>query len=303
MKKINLRFLCMLVFLAYTGSVCFSQQNGGMESWTPSGSPPPFDWLYPTGWTTNNATTEFTTAGTRRSTDEHTGNYAAQISTLNVFGTLTRSQLVLGIAMLDFPNYQVKAYTGGEPLSIVPTMVSFYYKLNVDNVLEYAVADVLIKRGSGMAIPDTVYHEKRMLSPVAAYTKVEMLIPDVEIDILTDSIVIAFSSNDESEAGLNVLYIDDVRIDEASALNPGPESLAYSIYPNPVQQGHDVTLDANGNQMYKLDILDVVGRKVKADEGISFLHDKATINTTCLMPGLYFLVMNGIPLRNLLLVQ
>jgi hypothetical protein len=303
MKNKYIRFLFMLVFLVYKENVCFSQQNGGMESWTPSGSPPPFDWLYPTGWTTNNATTEFITSGTKRSTDEHSGTYAAQLRTLNVFGSLTRSQLVLGTAMLDNPNYQVKAYTGGEPLSFVPTALSFYYKLDVDNVLEYAVAEVLIKRGTGTAVPDTVYHEKRMLSPVASYTNVEILIPNVGIDILTDSIVIAFASNDENEAGLNILYIDDVHIDEASALSPGPGAQTYSLYPNPVQQGIDVTVEVIGYQLGKLDILDVMGRKVNAEVSMSIDHHRATIHTSRCMPGVYLLMMDGEPAQNILLVQ
>ncbi len=102
------------------------QANGSLETWLPSGRPAPFDWKFPQGWSTNNATTEFSGAGVSQSPDEHSGSWAARLRTLNLFGTITRSQLVLGNCKLDFPNYRILPITGGEPLLMEPKVVSFF---------------------------------------------------------------------------------------------------------------------------------------------------------------------------------
>ncbi len=266
-----------------------AQQNGSFESWSPSGKKPPFNWIYPTGWTTNNATTEFITSGVNRNTYHYSGEFAAQIKTLNIFGTLTRSQLSLGDCQLDPPNYQVKAYTGGEPLMMVPDEVSFYYQLTTGNPDEYAVAEVLIKRGSGSSIPDTVYHGSLMLPAVDIYTEAKLSIPESGIHTATDSIVILFSSNDTNEIAVNILYVDDVSINYATSTSffPGPNPL-ITLYPNPVPYGEAITISHPGMDMKTVKIYDACGRQVEPCLTSKNNEDQIIVDTRQLQPGLYF---------------
>src|SRR5688572_631248 len=221
----------LILIVSFTNHL-FAQQNGSMEEWT-SGSMPPFNWKYPNGWTTTNATTEFNGAAVTQSTDEHSGTFAAQLRTLDLFGTLTRSQLALGNVKLDYPRYRLIGYTGGEDLAFVPNALNFYYKLTTGDANEYAVADILIKRReAGDPYPDTVYFESVQLHSTASYTQVNVPFPTDNINAETDSIVILFSSNDTNEIALNTLLIDDISIDFASAVNPTPNQNSVSIYPN-----------------------------------------------------------------------
>ena len=280
--------IIIFIFLAkmpYMGA----QTNGNMEAWSPSGSPPPFDWLYPTGWTTNNGTTEFITSGTKRSTDEHSGTYAAQMSTLNVFGTLTPSILVLGTAMLDFPNYSVKAHTGGEALTQVPTEVSFYYKLQTGAAFENALFKILIKRGNGSGDPDTVYHEVHGIQAVDQYTEARFPIPDVEIDILTDSIVLVFLTNNENASGINVLYVDDIVVDFASATNTTAENNTVVVYPNPVYSNQSFVVKAEMQEDSQVELFDLMGRKMMDVFFEKWKNDEWRISTNGLQGGLYTL--------------
>ena len=287
--------LSVLFFILLHQSIS-AQQNGGFEDWTPSGSPPPFDWSYPTGWTTTNATTEFITAGVNRSEDAHSGEYSAQIKTLNIFGTNTRSQLVLGNAKLDPPMYRVIGYTGGEPLNMIPESVSFFYKLTQQSPFESAVADILIKRReAGDPYPDTVFHHSEYLQGTDAFTEVNIPIPDVEINIETDSIVLVFSSNDTSEFGINFLYVDDVSVDFVSATKPVVRSSSNLVYPNPVHAGHPLTIQKGDvSQVTEIKWIDSFGRTIAEenypDDDGQFVH-----LDVCQIPGgIYTLLLNGV---------
>ena len=287
----RLQFAFILFYSVLFSLTLSAQQNGSFESWSPSGKQPPFDWKFPTGWTTNNATTEFISAGVTRNNYNYSGEFAAQIKTLNIFGTLTRSQLALGNCQLDYPNYQVKAYTGGEALTMIPDEVTFYYQLTTGSPAEHAVAEVLIKRASGSSVPDTVYHATVALPAVSIYTEMQMAIPDVGINIATDSIVILFSSNDTNEVASNILYVDDVSIDFASALYPAPEERSnVLLFPNPVHHGETLTIRQPDGDFSKMKIYDDNGRMIASclDEVVG--DDRVQIQTRLLQPGLYFIV-------------
>ena len=275
-----------LLIVSFTGNI-LAQQNGGMEEWT-SGSMPPFNWKFPNGWTTTNATTEFNGATVTQSTDEHSGTYAAQLRTIDLFGTLTRSQMALGNVKLDYPRYRLIGYTGGEDLAFVPNGLSFYYKLTTGNSNEYAVADVLIKRReAGDPYPDTVYFESVQLSSAATYTKVNVPFPTDNINAETDSIVIVFSSNDTNEIALNTLLIDDVSIDFASAVTPAPNQSSVTIYPNPVHTNQVLHFTSSVDQFF---ILDAYGHTLftKRAEGMQSID----FSKTDLAPGLYYVRLN-----------
>ena len=291
--------LFLFFFFLITSTSLSAQQNGGMEDWSSSGSLPPFDWKFPTGWTTTNATTEFSGAAITRSTDEHSGTYAAQLRTLNIFGTITRSQMALGNVKLDFPNYRLIGYTGGEDLSFVPNGLSFYYKLTTGDANEYAVADILIKRReAGDPYPDTVYFESVQLTSAASYTKVSVPFPTDNINAATDSIVIVFSSNDTNEIALNTLLIDDVSIDFASAVNPGPNQSFVSVYPNPVHANQDLHFTSSVEQLAIHDALGNILFARSKDDMQSF-----NLSQTALAPGLYYVRVNDEKMIKLVVLE
>ncbi|HAP01837.1 MAG TPA: hypothetical protein DCQ93_07945 [Bacteroidetes bacterium] len=81
---------------AVTAQVSLS--NSGFEQWDSSNQAPPFDWHQPSDWSSTNPATEFNTAGITKSTDAHSGNFAARIITQNIFGVYHAGGLVSGHA-------------------------------------------------------------------------------------------------------------------------------------------------------------------------------------------------------------
>lgn len=287
--------LAAVQFLLF--SMCMplsAQQNGGFENWSPSGSPPPFDWKFPTGWTTTNATTEFITAVVRRVTDAHSGTYAAEIRTLNVFGTNRRSQLALGLCKLNYPEYRIEPYTGGEAMTSIPQEVSFYYKLSNLDTNDVASVEVMIKRPPGMAFEDLVFYARTDLQPVGAYTRMTIPIGESGIDVATDSILIVFSSNGPDAPGTNVLVVDDVVIDFTSSNQPGPiTDLIGKAYPNPIQSTGTLTIVNPGKEIHAVHMIDATGRIVSGC--LQLAGDDEIIELTGLpsVSGIYSLLLDG----------
>lgn len=270
-----------------------AQQNGGFENWSPSGSPPPFDWKFPTGWTTTNATTEFITAGVRRVTDVHSGTYAAEIKTLNVFGTNRRSQLALGLCKLNYPEYRIEPYTGGEALTSIPKEVSFYYKLSNLDSADVASVEVMIKRPPGMAFEDLVFYARTDLQPAGAYTRMTIPIGESGIDIETDSILIVFSSNGPDAIGTNVLVVDDVAIDFTSSNQPGPiTDLIGKAYPNPIQSTGTLTIVSPGYEIHEVHMMDAAGRIVSGCPHLAGDDEKMQLTNLPSVPGIYSLLVD-----------
>ena len=291
-------FFISLFFIAANST--FAQTNGDMEDWSPSGSPPPFNWMFPTGWTTTNATSEFIGAGVSRSPDAHSGMYSAQIRTLDIFGTITRSQLALGNVKLDPPMYRLIGYTGGEPLQMIPDHLTFHYLLTTGNVNEYAVADILIKRReAGDPYPDTVFFQSVHLPPVFGYQEVNVPFPSQGINPATDSIVIVFSSNDTSEIALNTLHVDDISIDFVSSVVPGPDSNQSYVYPNPV--GRYDQMFVAGDAIKKISIMDLAGRIVFATT--SNLSNPILLDPCLLTPGTYIVRINDDSVQKLVVIE
>jgi hypothetical protein len=281
-----------------------AQQNGSFENWSPSGSPPPFDWKFPTGWTTTNATTEFITSNVNRNNYNFSGEFSAQLKTINIFGTLRRAQLALGHCQLDYPNYQIKAYTGGEPLAMVPQKVSFYYQLTIGNPSEHAVADILIKHPSGSANPDTVFYASISLPAVDIFTEVNVTIPDVGISTATDSIVILFSSNDTNEVGLNTLFVDAVSIDFVSATDRGPsDQPSISLYPNPLRSDEALNINFSDDKIHSLKLMDSTGRIIESACDQNSTGSTTRIDALHLAPGIYCLIADNTYSRPFVVIE
>lgn len=296
---------CTLYFFCLAFSLeMYSQTNGGFESWLPSGSPPPFDWMYPEGWTTNNATTEFTSAGVSRNTDAHSGTYAARLRTVNVFGELRSAQLVLGNCEISYPTYSVIVNTGGEDLPELPQSLSFYYKLDTGDPGESAMLETLIKRPAGGDEPDTVFWQTTSLPATDTYTKMEIQIPDVDIQIDTDSIVLSFTSNISSPLAQNTLWVDDVVIDFTSALKP-VLSVAENVllFPNPVSRGDVLHLAWENKDYTSIEILNINGINHSHDCVTQILQHGADISTDPLAPGMYCVKSGSVLLGRFVIID
>ncbi|MEO6131024.1 MAG: hypothetical protein ABIQ02_04195, partial [Saprospiraceae bacterium] len=149
-------------------------------------------------------------------------------------------------------------------------------------------------RGSGSAIPDTVYHYSLHLPAVDIFTEASISIPAFGINIATDSIVIVFSSNDTTEVAQNILYVDDVSIDLTSAIAPDPSmKQEVTLYPNPVRSGEMLTIRHTGKKWHDVKIEDSTGRIVNGCCTWSGDDVTSSIGPVLLSPGIYSLIVDG----------
>lgn len=216
---------------------CQGLPNGGFEDWTESGRPAPFDWEEPTGWKSTNAVTEFTSAGIRRSTTRHTGDYACEIRTANVFGEDAPGILANGNPELDFGSSSIVLATAGTPIADRPNKLTGFYTYSSLTTGDSAWALVMLKKyNSQTGTFDTVGVGFRALSATAAYTRFNVHIT-YRSEAQPDSVVVAFfSSNPLNPLPGGTLIIDDVELsDDVSGVQDQAFALSsIRVYPNPV---------------------------------------------------------------------
>ncbi len=152
----------------------------------------------------------------------------------------------------------------------------------------------MVKRTTESEFRDTIFYEAIFLSAASNYTEAQILIPALEINPQSDSIIIGFYSNDTSGTALNELLVDDVRIDFVSADHP-VRSQKLSVYPSPLNAGAQLTITHDEDIDIKdIKIVDPSG-KVHLNSGCSVIDENnITVSTAGLRAGIYCIQINGI---------
>jgi len=224
-----------------------------------------------------------------KSTDKHSGDFAARLLTINLSdslgnipGVLSNAQVSVDLEDMgddvDFSTLLSSlTYTGGTAMygKQVDT-VSAWVKTGAENEDNAAIiisamkksvtdagADTMIAIGSGEGIippGESGYHK---ISVPMVYTGSE---------VATDTLIIAFLSSAFAEEGAtategNMLLVDDVELvysDAGSAIHqPVLSETKVSVYPNPANDR--VWFNLNVNEQagdYELSIADISGRNV-----------------------------------------
>lgn len=201
----------IIIFLMLSNRLAAQEiPNAGFENWVNAGS-----FQNPEFWDTANMSVLFNAViTTSKTTDSHSGSYAARMETKN-FLTFTIPGLVtLGNFEIDIWNMQT-SITGGTPFNLRPDKLNFYYKYNPAPGDKMRIGMWLL-RNDGTSIPDTVATALFESSePVQNYTLLSMNIEyrsDQTPEILN---IIAVSSNPENPAAGSVLFIDDLEFEFA----------------------------------------------------------------------------------------
>ncbi len=239
MKK-NLPAFLFLIVLIFNSSLKSAAQislpNQSFEQWDSSGQPSPFDWHQPSDWSSTNPVTEFNSAGITKTTDAHSGSFATQIKSQNIFGTQHAGGLVCGHAKTSFSNYTILPITGGEPVGSKPKKIKGYYKFSTLTPGDSANVIAINKKwNSSLTEPDTIGYGILKLPPANSYTQFELIISDWNSLVNPDSVVVAFFSSDPDTAFQGgTLIVDDVVLDfetSIETINVNDEGL--QVYPNP----------------------------------------------------------------------
>ena len=259
--------------------------NESFEGWTPSGRPAPFNWEEPTGWKTNNAATEFTSAGVRKSPMSRTGTYAAWIRTVNVFGEFVPGMTANGEPELNFSTYSLNPITGGTPVTGRPSALTGFYRFTSTSAGDSALAMIILKKYNPSTESwDVVGGGQLALAPVDEYRMFE--IPVVyQSDVVADSVVVAFMSTsplNPMEGG--ELFVDDIAL--SFGLGVGDDrnlNIVVDLAPNPVIDRLQIDFPERPAQPTLITFHDMLGRTVLQEE----LTDRSTSIAVDLPEGAY----------------
>ncbi len=93
------------------------------------------------------------------------------------------------------------------------------------------------------------------------------------------------------KAGFNSGYaMDELNLTGTGLYDDETSSVSILLYPNPVQRGHEFTLEVHGvtNSLVHINIFDLQGRKIFDQE-----MQPGTINLETLQPGTYIVQVSG----------
>jgi len=223
MKTVFTYLMLLLAVTLFSGYNTSAQDlpNGGMEEWTPSGQPAPFDWEEPTGWKSNNSAVEFISAAVAKSTQAYEGVYSCFIKTIPMFGSYIPGMLVNGEPNVILMDYTIDILSGGTPVTYRPDYLTGYYKFDDPEVPDDSafVLVILKKYNFLLAKIDTVGLGSMKLPIVSTYTQFT-----VNVDYISaedpDSIIVAFmSSNPDTIGSKGLLYIDDISLSPSAGIN------------------------------------------------------------------------------------
>lgn len=229
------------------GSLPSMWPNHDFEIWSP------VDIEDPDHWSTINA--GFYTAGLMpavvKSTDAHSGNFAAELVTRDFNGTEFPG--FLSLAPFDLSDFDFLPYT---PYSAQPSSLDGYYKYSGSGNDSGAVY-VSFKVG-GFELPFF-----QMLPPASGYTAFSV---PITLGGPPDSVAVVFFSGEEVGS---TLLLDDVQFAGGDISVEEESATGWKLYPNPVVDGQlyvEIGRDLNDA---RLEVFDVAG-KTLIDKQVDF---------------------------------
>ena len=267
MKKLSLLFISIIIFASLYAQVI---PNADMELWDNlSGNEEP------TGWSTTNP---YANNSVIKSTDSHSGTYAALLETklviiINVPG-------IMGTGNLDLTAFTV---AGGFPISTAYAQLSGYYKYEPVGADSFWVFGLFTKWNSGNNSRDTLAIANFFGGAASSYTLFQ-----TDFFYLTpgtpDSALIIVSSTKNPLGGPegSKLFIDDFNFSGSVGIDETVEQ-PVNAYPSPANDKFIIRL-SNISEAKQIIISDVLGNKVATIPVQSFV---VNVNTSMFSDGMY----------------
>jgi hypothetical protein len=264
--KNNLIFSCvLLISLNAFGQI----PNAGFETWISAGS---FEDAQ--DWTSYNQYTQFASITTvSKTTDAHSGTYAALAETKSFFNTITGIQdtvpgiMVTGTDILSSGN--------GFPFALRPDSLSAWYKYSPAGSDFAGIGVILSKWNSSNGSRDYIASgEISIFSAAASYTYGSAPLTYFMPDVPDTAFVYLSSSNGSIFFPGSVLTVDDISFvtpvgtEEISGMN----SFNVTAYPNPASGNINIKLLSPGAVI--ISIYDITGRIIYSADS----HGNSSVN-------------------------
>ncbi len=254
----------------------FTQQipNSGFESWVSVGN-----FENPEHWDTGNQTVlGVSIITTTKTSNSHSGSWAAQMETINFLTFTVPGLVTLGDFEVDIWSQQF-SITGGVPFDEKPHRLNLYYTYNPAPGDKMSIG-VWLLANTANPTPDTVgiaLYESD--TPVNDFTLLSLEINYLSEDTPELLNIVAVSSNPDNPTAGSVLRIDDLEFDYATG--SGDFSARQKIlFPNPTTDFFSINANVAGGYA---EIYNQFGQQVKRVQS----GDDQRINISGLPAGVY----------------
>ncbi len=208
-----------------------------------------------------------------KSTDAHSGNFAAQLNSIANPNTGDTIQGILSLGAIDLtlPNPFIPS-----PYNAIPTGFNGYYKYSGSNGDNGALQVVFLKNGSPVgSVTETFTNQ-------TAYTAFSS--PIILLDTPDSLVILASSGNNPG----STLLLDDLSFTGGNVSLEEFAAMDVSVYPNPAT--NLVYIKAQGT--YAFEIIDLTGKILMSETN---LNTPTSVNIAQLQSGSYLvhIVSNG----------
>jgi len=280
MKHITILLAAIIMFACAANSNAQTQvPNGGFENWSDTVTCQAWDGHISYGFGLFNQ--YFLT----RTTDKHSGNFAAKIETKedmllgNIPGIVT-------LGKLEFSLLSGFSIEGGVPINSKPTKLKGFFKY--DNVQGDTMAIVLFmyKWNTATNKRDTiVVKDFATNSTTPTYTPFNININYTPSSATPDTfnILLISSAGYAPQLGTK-LYVDELSFEYANAsIEEVTTEKVVEVYPNPANDF--VRVDINSQNIAQVRIVNMIGQEVYINENV---YKTDIINVSVLPEGIYF---------------
>ncbi len=238
-----------------------------------------------------------------KSSDAHSGSFAAEVTTKNQGSTLGTIPGIManarpGVDILNFdPNDPMSSitYTGGTSISSRIGYVSAWLKYSPQNAdkAQMVVLAVLAGQGAGGADSIVGNADTVISGQVSSYTKFEVTLNYIDPNVVPDKLLILFLSSTNANANVpapnSTLLVDDVE----AGIHPNGIKVSLldneivRVYPNPSKGEVNINTSIKGDLSW--DLYTASGQLVSHND----FKGQTTINVQEIPAGIYFYTING----------
>lgn len=255
-------------------SLCTAQQlpNSDLEEWTlfPSSNQLFEDYEEPSGgvWSTGNGVAHIAPNSippTTKTTDAHSGQFAARLETQTVFGQIASGSLFTGRFSLDLSNPRNSAKLG-VPFTGLPVRFRGWFKYqpaegdSCSANCELTRWDPQSGRRVSIARARRVY-----LQAIPTWTQFDVEFVYLEQGAIPDSITMSFASSAGAEFLKGVqgstMFVDDLSLSYDPVSVRGSEGIQETV-PSLTRNGDMICLAGPGTQRYSVQGYDLMARPV-----------------------------------------
>lgn len=300
MKKtllLSSAFVAAHLLLPIVGRAQQAVPNGQFETWTVrNGGDAPVQWQTTDDVLNLSPVKISSTGAVTKSTDMHTGSFAAKLTNINTKQGEVPGFLFLGNSLGNIFAVDSLEDLGGLPYTARPARLQFYYKFAgaITQPSDRPTVAVMLTRTAGGVRTVVASGKKYLTLPATAYTLADIPLTYRQ-GYAPDSVHITFGSGDYNENNFNpgnTLFVDDVVLTGTVSATRDPQlQAAVSVYPNPSSTGvFTVTASREAALLAgSLIVTDAVGRVVLRQPAAPTNTDTRSVDLHQQPAGLYSL--------------